>query len=137
MAEDMKIRVRIGNRLRTIRKENRVTQETLAGVLDIKRETISMWENGVNCMDAETIVKLCEYFRVTPDYFLSAPKSNEDEFVMKLLSITSGFSEGEKENFLSLFAELAAANLTDFQFLLIRKYIGMIAQLSEADTPRG
>lgn len=57
-------------RLKNLRIENSIKQETLAKVLNITTSTVSMYENGTREPSLETLVKISEFFNVTTDYLL-------------------------------------------------------------------
>ena len=66
----------LGLRLKKVRKEKKITQEEIAGFLDVKRQTYSAYERGVSVPDSLTLKKLADYFEVSTDYFFldeSAP----------------------------------------------------------------
>ena len=73
----------IGERLLKLRKEKNISQEELANVLDVSRQTISKWETDQTTPDFDKIVPLCEYFGITSDELLSGKKdiiqSKEDD----------------------------------------------------------
>ncbi len=58
------------NRLIALRKEKRMTQEELAGVINKKRSTVSGYETEGKEPDIETICFLAKYFGVSTDYLL-------------------------------------------------------------------
>jgi len=64
----------IGERLLKLRKERNLSQEELANVLDVSRQTISKWETDQTTPDFDKIVPLCEYFGITSDELLSGKK---------------------------------------------------------------
>ena len=64
----------IGERLLKLRKEKNLSQEDLANVLDVSRQTISKWETDQTTPDFDKIVPLCEYFGITSDELLSGKK---------------------------------------------------------------
>ena len=64
----------IGERLLKLRKEKNISQEELANVLDVSRQTISKWETDQTTPDFDKIVPLCEYFNITSDELLSGKK---------------------------------------------------------------
>lgn len=58
------------NNLRSLRKKSGLSQEELGIRLNIARQTISKWENGVSVPDAETLVKLAEILDVSVNELL-------------------------------------------------------------------
>ena len=61
----------IGERLLKLRKEKNLSQEELANILDVSRQTISKWETDQSTPDFDKIVPLCEYFNITTDELLT------------------------------------------------------------------
>ena len=61
----------IGERLLKLRKERNLSQEELANVLDVSRQTISKWETDQSSPDFDKIIPLCEYFGITSDELLT------------------------------------------------------------------
>ena len=60
----------IGTRILARRKELNLTQEALTNLTNISTNQLSNLENNRSVPTVETIMKLSEAFRVTPDYFL-------------------------------------------------------------------
>jgi len=61
----------IGQKIKKLRKQKDISQETLSFELGVARQTVSKWEVGSMLPTTENIKALCEYFEVAPDYFLS------------------------------------------------------------------
>lgn len=55
-------------RLKTLRKEMKLTQSDLANKLKIARTSISSYENGDRYPDPKNMKKLCDFFGVDKDY---------------------------------------------------------------------
>ena len=66
----------IGQRIKTFRKEEQMSQEELAKALsdllgyDISRETVNNWENGVKAINSTHIVAIADFFHKTTDEIL-------------------------------------------------------------------
>ena len=60
----------VGSKLRDIRIEQGMSQETLAERLDVSRQTISKWENGGGLPSASNLVALSDIFGIPTDAFL-------------------------------------------------------------------
>ena len=58
------------NKLKELRQELGWTQEQLAEKLNVKKSAISKYENERVPLIDETILKLCNIFDVSADYFL-------------------------------------------------------------------
>ena len=61
----------IGERLLKLRKEKNLSQEELANILDVSRQTISKWETDQSSPDLDKIIPLCKCFGITPDELLT------------------------------------------------------------------
>ncbi len=62
--------MRLGEKLVKLRKERRMTQEELAGMLQVSRQSVSKWETAEAIPDLEKVVALADIFGVTTDYLL-------------------------------------------------------------------
>lgn len=60
----------VGNRLKRLRKNNKITQEKLAEMLNVSKHTIYKYEKGQTAPSYECIIWLCQEFNVSADYFL-------------------------------------------------------------------
>jgi len=58
-----------GKRLKQIRKKNKYTQERLAEELHLSPDSISNYESGKTCCMPEHMMKICQLFNVSADYF--------------------------------------------------------------------
>lgn len=65
MTRDRKIREIIADNIFIYRKKSNLTQKELAEMLKVKNSAISNWETGVNSIDMETLMKLCEVLNVS------------------------------------------------------------------------
>ena len=62
-------------RLKELRTDKDVSQETVANYLGIKQTVYSRYETGKNDMKPEQIIKLCKFYGVSADYLLGLPKN--------------------------------------------------------------
>lgn len=60
----------IGEKIYELRKKKNMSQEELAQVLNVSRQTISKWETGESNPDFDKIVPLCNFFELSTDEFL-------------------------------------------------------------------
>jgi len=60
----------IGEKIYELRKKKNMSQEELANVLNVSRQTISKWELGESNPDFDKIVPLCNFFNISTDEFL-------------------------------------------------------------------
>lgn len=62
--------LKIGNRIKTLRESNGLTQLDLSKALNVKRQTVAQWENGERDLKTGYIIALANLFNVTTDYLL-------------------------------------------------------------------
>jgi len=60
----------IGSKIKAARMEKKFTQEQVAEVLGVSRQTISNWENGKSYPDIISVIKMSECYCVSLDYLL-------------------------------------------------------------------
>lgn len=73
-------------RIRDLREDKDWTQQKIADMLFINRRTYAAYENGINSMTPETLIKLAGIHNVSVDYLLELtdekvpyPKRNADK----------------------------------------------------------
>ncbi len=71
-----------GQRVRTIRRKNHLTQEELAEQVGISTSFLGHIERGSRIASLETLVLLCNVLKTTPQYLLGA--SLEDNLTQHL-----------------------------------------------------
>lgn len=62
--------VTLGNTLRSVRAEKKITQQQVANFLKINRVTYAQYELGTRDPDTTMLKKLADYFEVSTDYLL-------------------------------------------------------------------
>ena len=60
----------IYKRIRDLREDNDLTQQNIADELHINRRTYAAYENGINSMTPETLIKIANFYNVSVDYLL-------------------------------------------------------------------
>ena len=60
----------LGRRIAQLRKEQNMTQQELANILEVSREAVSMWEIGLRQPNLDTLQKLADFFGCSVDYLL-------------------------------------------------------------------
>lgn len=60
----------IAKRLQRLRKKAGYSQEQIAEMLGISKQTISEWENGQGKPEINSVIKLTEIYDVSADYIL-------------------------------------------------------------------
>lgn len=68
----------IGNTIKEIRKERKLTRRELGEMMGIKARTIEGWENGPNNPKAADIPALCKALRITPNQLYNWKGANKN-----------------------------------------------------------
>lgn len=71
--------ITVGERIRSLRKQKKLTQPQLAELINKKISTISAYENGVFDPSIPTIFELCKAFDVSADYLLFGKEKTPDD----------------------------------------------------------
>jgi len=66
----------LGQRIKELRKINKMTQQDLADKLKLAKSTISQYENSVNEPDNLTMQRIADIFEVSVDYLLGRTNEN-------------------------------------------------------------
>lgn len=66
----METKIKIGEKIRLLRKKNDVTQDKLAEHLGVTPQAVSRWESGVCYPDMNCLPAIADYFSVTMDELL-------------------------------------------------------------------
>lgn len=61
----------LGEKLSKLRKEYNYTQEQLAGILGVSRQSISKWESDIAYPETDKLIKLGKLFECSMDYLLN------------------------------------------------------------------
>lgn len=68
---------KIGEFLKTLRKDNNLTQEELADKMNVSRRTVSRWETGSNLPDLSILVELADLYNVDMREIFNGERKNE------------------------------------------------------------
>ena len=104
----------IGNRIRELRKQNKMTQLDLADRLNVEFSNVSKWELGKNNPSMELIQKIAIIFNVSIDYLLGQtdnPSPTEITPVKKVTNPHEAFEKDEEERFVAKAKESPCALL--------------------------
>lgn len=75
--------IKIGQFLRGLRNEKKLTQEQLGEILGVTNKTISRWENGNYLPSVEMLQLLSEYYSVSINELLAGERLVEDNYKEK------------------------------------------------------
>ena len=89
--------LKIGDKIRSLRLQNKLTQEQLADRLGVSYQSVSRWENGVTYPDIEFLPAIARYFSVTTDYLLGQDDAENISRIRKQIQSISNMGEGDKD----------------------------------------
>lgn len=65
----------IGDKIKSAREENNLTQTQASESLMVSRQTISNWENGKSLPDILSVIRMSELYKISLDELLKGDKS--------------------------------------------------------------
>ena len=89
-------------RLKTLRKQVKLTQAQIAEKLDISQQAYASWERGAKKPTQENLVKIAKLFNVSVDTLVSNDKTDDidlSEVELLFRTTSDGMSNEEKEVF--------------------------------------
>lgn len=81
------------SRLSEIMKEQKVSQEKLAGALGVKRQTVSLYKTGQSSPNAEQLCKIASFFGVSSDWLLGLSDVKSVDYDIRKIHEVTGLSE--------------------------------------------
>ena len=69
--------VDFGNRVKTLRLQNNMTQATLAQKLGLTKSVISAYETGLRMPSYDVLIAISRIFKVSTDFLLGVEKKND------------------------------------------------------------
>lgn len=73
----------LGDKLAKLRKDNNYTQEQIADLLGVSRQSVSKWESDIAYPETDKLIKLGELYNCSMDYLLKDGVENEREIENK------------------------------------------------------
>lgn len=100
----------LGQILKDLRTKKGATQDDMAELLNIKRQTYSAYERGVSVPDVNSLLSMARFFGVSVDYLLENQTKTADEQSLsdkksQLIQIVGDLTDDEKEKLID-YAEL-------------------------------
>ena len=94
--------IKIGEFLKELRKEKRLTQEQLAEQFNVSRRSVSRWETGKNMPDICLLVEIAEFYDTSIPEIINGERKSEkmNEEVKELAETMSNYAGAEKESIL-------------------------------------
>lgn len=76
----------MGDKLRALRREKKLTQEQLAEHLQVSSQAVSKWETGASCPDLDMVLRLAAFYQVSTDELLDFDRRRIDAEVDALVA---------------------------------------------------
>ena len=76
----------IGEKIRALRKEKKLTQEALAEYMQVSSQAVSKWETGASCPDIDMLPRLAAFFGTSIDELLDFDRRRIEEEVEALVT---------------------------------------------------
>ena len=74
----------LGEKILKLRKKQNLSQEDLANILNVSRQTISKWETGESTPEIDKVVLICDYFKISTDDLLKERDIRYEKEIGKL-----------------------------------------------------
>lgn len=84
-------KMNFGENIQKLRKEKNISQEQLAEELNVSRQTIGKWENGVTYPETECLIQISDYFEVSIDTLLKGTVTDHNT----MESVSNGKADEE------------------------------------------
>lgn len=110
--------ISIGSKISKLRKQNNLTQEQLAELLNISNAAVSKWESGITYPDIETLPLIAKIFKISIDSLFEFDINNEslDEFYKQAEVLRLN---GNKNDLISLLDDALKVYPNDFNLNLM------------------
>lgn len=124
---------KIGDFLKTLRKEKGVTQEQLAEIFGVSGRTVSRWETGSNMPDLDVLIQIADYHGVEIRELLDGERRSEsmnkemEETVLKV----ADYSNNEKKRLAKRMCLLFVIGLIAFTTYLVLDFAGIADTFTE------
>lgn len=105
MPED--IFVRLGNKLKNVRKTRGLTQEELSALSGVSTRHISKIEKGVMNSSYEILTQIAAALGMTPDYFFASDNDEDENNIQLLISLYKGCPKPYRKLLLSTMQTLS------------------------------
>lgn len=97
--------LKIGYKIKTLRKKRQLTQEQLAEKIGVSFQAISKWENNVALPDITLIPVLANYFGVSTDEILCYDSAEKDNEIERIVEYSYQFRETDIDKGLAILEE--------------------------------
>ncbi|MBQ6695441.1 MAG: helix-turn-helix domain-containing protein [Lachnospiraceae bacterium] len=123
--------IKIGEFLKELRKEKRLTQEQLAEQFNVSRRSVSRWETGNNMPDLDTLIELADYYEIDLRELLDGERKSEkmNEELKETVLKVAEYSTNEKEMKRKKLNKCFIIGGLCFLFVIINHQFGVLAMV--------
>lgn len=93
---------KIGEKIRQLRLQHKITQEQLADCLGVSYQSVSRWENGVTYPDIEFLPAISKYFSVSLDYLLGQDDAEKQKQIRKRIRSIANMADNNADDLIDL-----------------------------------
>ena len=135
----METKIKIGEKIRLLRKKNDVTQDKLAERLGVTPQAVSRWESGVCYPDMNYLPAIADYFSVSMDELLCYTGAGKAAKVAEYLEEVDRLLDRDKvTDALELLRTAMAEIPSDYSLMLeaagvLSLYAGMLAEAGSGE----
>lgn len=118
---------KIGDFLKSLRKERGITQEQLAETFGVSARTVSRWETGANMPDLALLVQIAEFYNVELEEILDGERKDEtmDEKMKSTVLKVADYSNQEKKQLQKRVCWLLALGVVAFTIHVVLELSGV------------
>lgn len=91
--------MRTGEKITRLRKENNYTQEQLADLLGVSRQSVSKWESDLTLPETDKLIQMAKMFNCSIDYLLNEDKTQKDGTILEVKDENDVDSSQQKSSF--------------------------------------
>lgn len=91
-------------RLRQLIEDSGQTQDAIAKQIEVNRQSIGQWKDGITAPDVYTLAKIANHFKVSADFLLGFTEAKSNDTDIKLVHEKIGLSDKAIENLISEYA---------------------------------
>ena len=85
----------LSENIKRLRRENNLTQETLAEFLGVTFQSVSNWERGESYPDITILPEIASFFKVSIEDLLGVNKAEDEEDIKRLLEEHDNFTDNK------------------------------------------
>lgn len=94
--------LKIGEKIRSLRLQRKMTQEQLADRLGISYQSVSRWENGVTYPDIEFLPAIAKYFSVSVDELMGFDETERKKELRRAIRCIGNMTENDTADLIEL-----------------------------------